>query len=650
MPFTETLPTATFVVVGWILQAALTGAPLARWLEWDRHAERVSAHWLFTALLLGFAIDTKILFLLACVGKFEVTWIVSALAAAATLAQLGMASLKGRNLVAMVAAPDRAPRSITRQELLPWGVLVAVSLLALSAAVLAPRQADALRYHLMLPNCLSVFGRLQFFPDVHLALMADGELLYGGGLLLGGLNVPNLLNFAMLVLLGYATLKLSAAMRRDSSERDGVRDWWVVALTVSCPVIFWNATATKPDIIALVFCTWGLLQLASHLEELDWRRAILAGVLWGEAAAIKHTYLLFALCVLLVTSVVLLRRRAWKSLNAVVLAGLVIMVIPFGWYWLRFRATGNPFWPVLDGLSWDGGDLGQLRQVAAAMPFANSVKGGPLDFARWLHDSLLAYPLMGLGLWLVPWSLAWLCLRGQEWRHRFLAAIAGLFLALLYVSSRNIRFFAPAVPLLAVLAVEARHSVLELPRRWRLTANAVFYMAALLLLGQLLGYSQLYLRRLTGRITAEAYLRTTPNFQFLQSVRKALPADALVGVALTDSNNFYLQTRQIPIDPWFSAFVDYRHMRSPDQLVAAWDRLGLTHVVLQQPWAPEMDYLPVAFDDLTARAVAGYYEVVLQDTTETLTNRITGTKRIVRATLYRRLPTSIAGERGSAPN
>jgi hypothetical protein len=347
------------------------------------------------------------------------------------------------------------------------------------AWALAPEiQYDALNYQLAVPATYAAEHRLVNLPVYWHSYFAHlVNMVFALALALHGPAAAKLLVYATGIL---AALSAYALGRSLFHERVGL---WAAALFYTTPLVGWLSSTAYVDLPVTLFFSASLMAL------LRWRatRATgwigVSGLLAGAALGSKLTALCAAVSLLAVLAVLLWREAGLSPARkagalAAFLLGLGLVAAP--WYLIVFVFTGNPFFPLFNGIfrspGWDpvntnlnaglfgiGTSPGSLVRLPFALTFDTS------RFGEAMPDGGV-----GLALALVPAVLlGWKALSGK----RLLLAITACYLIVWAFNVQYARYYIPLLPVVCVLAMAAAVSV---PERRLLRANLALVGVVLL--------------------------------------------------------------------------------------------------------------------------------------------------------------------------
>lgn len=422
------------------------------------------------ALLVGLALLSFVVCLLSWLRIFtgSVVIVVGVLAAAAS----------GRCLVADLPGWRRRLAAAHRPDdtTIVCSLVLAVVLFGFSLFVLYPSSAfDATSYHLPLARDLvrhhglvyDPFVRYSFFPQANEAIFAVMLLLTDNPVASAALEYWVLGLASVLLLLWFA----------GSGRRVGA-GFVAAVLLLASPVTIYAGTTAFVDTWTLAFLLGGML-LALEAAEKRIRPVpalLLAGVMFGEAAATKYEGFGFAVLALLGALVAAGRSRAvWRALPAVLVGGLVVAA---PWYAWTLHTTGDPAYPLLTSVFgnrrglWTAAELKLQRSGEGAGGYASGVSAvlrqdlrylrGQLSYDTGAHRSPLSW-LLGLGVIGLLWPARW---RDRTFLGAAVASVLSVVASLF--ASANPRYLVPATGFFALGAGLTADALLDrVPRTAR---------------------------------------------------------------------------------------------------------------------------------------------------------------------------------------
>jgi hypothetical protein len=491
-------------------------------------------------------------------------------------------------------------------------VLVLCAAIVIACAfvgALAPEsEYDALWYHLYLPDQWLAAGRPVDLVDEYISLYPlSWEMLYGAAMALGGPVAAKLLHFVCLPLVAATAALLTKRVFPRANP------WLAVAVTVTVPTVLWEATTAYVDLALAWYVSLAVYALVRYDAVRDRRWLIVSGTVMGMALSIKHLGLV-ALAIISIAFAVREVRvgSARKAARTVALFAVIALVIPSLWYIRSFAASGNPVFPDMysafgakPDARWSPDAERSLRRFKDH--FGRSRTPWHLATLPWdvtVHGASYGGTLGPVFLILVPAAVSW--------RRPGRAPIAWVLLAgaIAYVavwaspiSSFQLRFLLPIVPLLAVLAA---HGVMRLRDAADVTLRsggaAVTAITTVLLLMNLppaiewherdrvewSGWLTHVVRGLpvavvAGVETENAYLaRVVPSYRAWQFIDTTLPRSSRI-LSFSGGDNLYSNRSRLSSE----AIIAHRAVWGAEAgeesaAVRALSDLGVTHVLFDK--------------------------------------------------------------------
>ncbi len=337
--------------------------------------------------------------------------------------------------------------------------LVAFVFLVNLAWTLAPEtEFDALNYHLAVPRIYAQEGRLVEQPYFYHSYFAHlFETLFALALSLGGQITARLVILATGVIAAMGVYALASATFSPEAGR------WAAALFYTTPVVSRLSTTTYTDLPVAMFLLACLFSFVRWHEtrRASWLRA--SGLLAGAALGTKLSaiYALPVLGLALVLDLLQNRRLTLgsrlKPLGGYALGG-IILAVP--WYALVYSFTGNPFYPLLNGIfkspTWktandfssvgrlgEGTHWASLLKLPFTLTFDTQRYGGGL-FDGGVGLTLPVLIALGVALW-----------RQKQRGVRLLIAASAVYLGLWSATFQYGRNYVPILPVVITLAVGA---------------------------------------------------------------------------------------------------------------------------------------------------------------------------------------------------
>ena len=439
-------------VAAWLLIIAFVWGD---WLLRKSGARRsaVTGAWSCVSFALGLALLAILGLALGLAGLLHSVAIVLALAAL-TVSQ-------ARSLMRFATGVWRAVRD-WREHWYSYRASPARAVLALVIGLiaffnllwaLAPElRFDALNYQLAVPRCYLEAGRivdLPYFWHSYFAHLVNSIFVLA--LALGGQIAAKLIVFATgaIAALGAYALGCILLSRRAAL--------WAAALFYSTPIVSWLSTTAYVDL------TLGMFLLACWIAFLRWRESGRAGwirasgALAGAVVATKLNGAFGLIVIGLVLAWSVIRERTVpERVRGFVGFAVAFLVVGLPWYLVTWSFTGNPTFPLLNGVfrspQWEpvnetmnAGAFGLGTSVGALvrLPFA-------LTFETRLFDELLPSGGLGIGLVLLPLAFFWL-IRGRR-RAKLLLAGCTVYLVFWSLSFQYARYYVPILPFVTALA------------------------------------------------------------------------------------------------------------------------------------------------------------------------------------------------------
>jgi hypothetical protein len=364
-----------------------------------------------------------------------------------------------------------------------WG-WVAMALLAggmaLVGALTPEVEFDAAWYHLgFLSTWLAHGGLVDNVDEVVSLYPMTWELVFGAAYVAGGPIAGKLIHFVC--------LPLTAVVIYRSVQRfvPGGSAWFAVAVFVTMPTVIWEATTAYVDLSLALLVAASFYGAMVYLTRRDdekataWRWLVFAALALGLALASKHLAMFAAVSLAAVVAGWQWRadRRVLSPLRPLVVLTLVSFLVALPWYVRAYRASGNPVFPGLYSVfgaepegRWDAladggykGYWGRFGHTGAIEPEDPRERGAinrrpervwrlPWDVS--IHPASYGGNLGPMLLILLPAAaVGWRPGRPVTWLALGAAGYAVFWAS--PVSSFQLRFLAPAWPLMAVVAADA---------------------------------------------------------------------------------------------------------------------------------------------------------------------------------------------------
>ena len=464
----------------------------------------------------------------------------------------------------LVASPRR-PSSTgeTGQYRLPQtllGLCLIAMFLALFLQALWPRVSwDANVYHLTVPRLYlenQGFWRIPF--NVYSNWPLNTELLFAMAMAIRSHVLAKLVHFG----LGCLTTILVYRVARESAGRWA--GWAAAVLFLANPVVLVEIRVAYVDLASALFFTLAFVLVHRQLESPDDsnRPLVLAGFFAGLAAGTKLTGIVGAFCLAGLMVGTLLKRRTpvkevFRSVSWLLLPA-VVLLIP--WLIKSWMLTGNPVYPflfqVFGGPEWSR----ELQQSLTAWQQSIGMGRSPVDYlllpVRVILEGGIRYDRFDgeiSKLWIVVLPLSiWVGRRRAIVKQAL--AVAGIYFVFWALSSQQMRFLIPILPLLAIAGAVALADTIERIKPSRLQRAAV-WACTLVLVGSLAIAGRYIAIRSIGMMRDYQHfgleieqLAEEPVYRF---VNNELPIDARV--MMLNTNHGFFCRRDFVADSFFEA-------------------------------------------------------------------------------------------------
>lgn len=431
--------------------------------------------------------------------------------------------------------------------------LLVTAFAAVTCAIAASLPAvwwDPLAYHLPIAALALRSGTLPFDP----ALTQTGFPLLGEAAALPAYALAGSSGAAMVTLgCGFVAALICGAMAQRIAPRAGPL---ATALVATSPLFIWLAPSFYVDV------PFGMFVMAAIAVGFDadagaqgWGPAALGGLLAGAATGVKIPGLAFAV---VVAPFVLRRGRQSLAKQALVYAACFALA-GGGWLVRSLVLTGDPLYPFLSA---------RLSGLQAVRSFAERYvsmtrhwcggAAGPLDALalpwRLLTDprQFCGDPGPALRLGLLFFAVAAVGVK----RSRALATAALAATAVWFFGSQQLRFFVPALCLLAVVAAAGAHLSDRLRRvaEPALAALCLFAVAADWIGGLSVAASNSIapaFKYMAGMETGERYLSARLETYAAAEWLARRPGGTRDVLALDDVRGYYFGGRAVWGNPYY---------------------------------------------------------------------------------------------------
>jgi len=494
-----------------------------------------------------------------------------------------------------------------------WFVLLCTMASLISA--LAPPAGldwDGLAEHLTMAKEWVEAGRIiPLWYDHHSQFPATLQMLYALALLWRGAVAAKLFHFSFGMIALGAVFVLT---RRHISPQAAP---WAAVILAATPVFSWLMGAAYVG-LPVVACV--LLSVHFFLEWIAsgaGRDAALSGLLAGAAMAFKMQGIpYFGLLLLFAVYIAWRQRRQeMQQWRAVALFTIVGLVVASPWYIKSWVITGNPVYPfaysIFGGKQWSAQQAqwyhhhqlrfgaGELpsRHEFAAMPWCKRTFVGPREPLRLLLapfnltfnpppftdpvSPLAAVAFFSIGPLYLIFTPMLLALSGRPARLKVLLILFGLLWIWWLYSMQQSRYLLPTIALLAPAAAYVLHRCTQHKGVLRGSTLAVVttWLAIILLIKAFSLCTTLPV--VAGTVSHEQYLASSlAPYPVISYINSHTPPDAKV-ISYGEVRLFYLERDYLWGDPVYHRMIIYDTMTGPEDLLAAYNRLGITYVLYQ---------------------------------------------------------------------
>ncbi len=378
--------------------------------------------------------------------------------------------------------------------------------------------------------------------------------------------------------------------------------------------------------VDLALTAYGLLcvfSIARYRHQPDGRWLILAGIFAGAAAGTKYTGLLYPALLTLLGAWAIKRvgERRWGALAvSVLMAG----IIASPWYVKNWLWTGNPVFPFAYGLF---GGRHWTTEMAQTYTLSNREFGGSRDLValftlpfnltlneiryarcarqwlgqcaqqgacamRWKCGKFDNQDLPSLSIGVLPLALAPTAILTFFAEGSIPFAVSAPTLTMLawflwwFWEAQYLRYLLPALACLAVLIGWSAYRWLQEGVLTSIMVRVTITVGLLYMLLIALWQSAPLLPVSVGLVSDEEFLRaTTPAYRVAEFVNQSVSRRAvlaLYGMPL----GYYLDRRYFWADSGHNRLIRYERLKGVDALVQEWERLGVTHVIIDWAFVP----------------------------------------------------------------
>ncbi len=601
--------------MGLVMALAITGAALLfgmQLLQWLRVAPSGTWAHALAGFGLGIVIIAYAILLLGLFAVLKAVWLAAILAV-----MLACGSSQARTVMPAIGAARSYLSALARRPA-HFVVLIFIGLwmlLTLGCALMPPDGGDwdGLSQHLAQAWMYAHEGCVRpLWFDHHSQFPGTMQMLYTAGELVDGYFTARLLHWLMGML---SVVWAVLIAQRFLSERAGSNvGLWTAFIMVSTPIFTWLTGVAYVDLGATFFALGALYFF------LDWalsrapKALALTGLMLAGGMTVKMQGLALAGVIMLAAAILtVLQRRGWREWGLA--CGLVVL-LGGPWYLKSYLITGNPVYPfayeLFGGKQWtqEQADFYEHHQMAfgygeipdraqlAQMSFWRKRFLGPREPYKWLigpvlltirpwdfavDRSLIAQAL--LLHWIGPLYLPLVLLLLVGKRPPAVGLVMWLLLPLWlwwFFSMQYTRYLLPSLVLLAPLAGYSMAQLFSRSGPVRAAAGTVASLWAVCALVPLVLSFIIAWPIISGRATWEQYLNIKLDvYEPSRYIARYLPEDAVIAT-YGEPRYYYFERPAIWADPGHSRLFTYETMQTPQELIARYRELGITHVLVNR--------------------------------------------------------------------
>lgn len=364
---------------------------------------------------------------------------------------LSLALTVGRPAGALRSVAPRAARWLTDARATPRLTLACGWAVLLFIGAIAPElQYDALSYHLALPRVWIDAGRIVDVPEQYQSsYYLLTEMSYTTAMVLGGQTAAKLVGLGLFAI---GCLGLYGFWRDHAGDRVAANAGLLYATT---PIVAWGATTTYADTTLATYVVLAATSAYRAVRSDSAGLTILAGLLAGLAIATKLTA---AIAIVPISAMVVVLARPERRLRMASVFGGAAAVACGVWPLLRYAQTGNPVFPLLNGVfrsplwppvntTLNLGEFGVGTGIVALATLPIRVSFDAQTFTEAMRGNVI-----GLGLLTLPLALP--AIRGPGPARSF-AILAIASVVAWAATAQQLRYLVPVLALLAPFAAFA---------------------------------------------------------------------------------------------------------------------------------------------------------------------------------------------------
>ena len=440
-----------------------------------------------------------------------------------------------------------------------------------------PISRDALIHHLAIPKLWLKHGGIYEIPWANYAYYPMNiDLLYALCLYLNNDIAPKFIHLAFglgTALLIYRYLKL----KYDCN-------WGLLGMIIflTTPIVIWLSTAAYVDLGMTFFTTGSVMAFIKwrDSEYKQFRWFLISSLSMGIAIGSKYNALIawFIVVMLLMLSVVRNTHSQTATLRYGILFFAITAYVASPWYLKNYLQTGNPFYPLFDGLiysfhnhsvqealqqgvTFKSGQVGffKMREVMYGESFWETLLI-PIRMFFQGNDTSYQYFQGSLNPILIVFS-PFILLNKRYVKDKFIFVIFSVFFIIIsyFLTAKQVRYILPALPFLAIIAVMGIKDLLDVTAEKiflsslrfgekikSITKLLVFASVAILLI-----FNFVYLKNrikiinpfpyVVGKETRDAFLkRHLLHYDAVEYINHSLPDDAVVFTMFLGRRGYYL--------------------------------------------------------------------------------------------------------------
>ncbi len=483
---------------------------------------------------------------------------------------------------------------------------------------------DPMIYHLRVPSHYAQGHGIFNIPQIaHSYFPFNMEMLYTLGFLLKGETLSKLINFSMglltVWLLYLFCLQLDPAPATTGSPGPSRRaGWFCLALVYTTPVFVILTTQAYVDVEVCLFlflCLWMLLKIGEAKDSRRFDGLICLMSLFGAALlGLKYSGIVYIFLLGVILGWLLWSKtgKPGHAARAVLWFWLFTFILFLPWLIKDFVLTGNPVYPLFAKWFKETGFNPYFSNALAekVIPYAAPMKlmdrvAYILHFAK---DLLIKGQEVGTVsvLYLVFLPVLFFYWKQRPGILNWALVFLGFGIIAGNSSVLDIRYF---MPLMVVLSVTFSWAVERFLSGEHFITKSIKIMILILLLGQTLEFTQTVTQNYNPWAVSTGFQKpsdfigrqTIPRFFYYQMgeyVNSHLPGNSRF-VMLGDIMTYYYERLGVFDYQWITPSVWTRVLqgsRTEEEMYRRLRRLGITHVVYNQPKAYSMQFSKIGWE------------------------------------------------------